>query len=230
MIWWFGTDEVYFCYCRDEANETTHTSPHGRNPGGLLHWCIMLVNVRGDLRNLELSAREMTDGVRNKATARALNRMGEGVRTEVPRIVRDQGYSLKVARIKKDLLLMRASPGQLTVTVRAQGRAIPLIEYQARQVKQGVTVNVKGQRKLVRHSFIATMPTGHRGVFFRSGTKRVMKQKNGKRYSSQLPITEEYGPSVPGIVVNEAIERRVRVAIAERFPRLLEHEIAYVLR
>ena len=58
-----------------------------------------------------------------------------------------------------------STKASLTVTA----RPVPLINYQARQGKRGVTIRVsrKGSRVRLRHGFIATMPSGHRGVFER---------------------------------------------------------------
>lgn len=190
----------------------------------------MNVSIRGDLSGFELSVRDLTDTVKARATFRALNKMADQVRTAVPRMVQDEGYGLSIGRIKRELTIVRASPGQLTASVRAKGRSIPLIEYQARTTSKGVTVKVKASRKLLAGRFIATMPNGHRGVYDRIGGKGHKITKNGKRYSTTLPISQEFGPSVPGIVVNKAIERLVIQAVADKFPELLRREVAFASR
>jgi len=45
---------------------------------------------------------------------------------------------------------------------------IPIIKFQPRQVKSGVSIKIKGKRKVMRSAFIATMPkTGYKGIFRR---------------------------------------------------------------
>jgi hypothetical protein len=89
--------------------------------------------------------------------------------------------------------LKRASAGTLQGEVNATGKAaaklIPVIQLQARQVGRGpnvpggVTFRFAGVGKTLPNAFIATMRSGHRGVFSRTGKRR-------------LPIVEEKGPSL----------------------------------
>ena len=59
------------------------------------------------------------------------------------------------------------------------------MEYQPKQVKRGISIRVKNERprKTIRSAFIATMKSGHRGVYIRENT-------------TPLPIRELYGSAV----------------------------------
>jgi len=116
-----------------------------------------------------------------KALVRAVRKAGgdaiRAVRADGKRRVRVR------KRIKSQFLHDRAMPltfprGQ---TLEAQvwqmavtGKEIPLGRYPSRQTKRGVSVQVnKGRRKLIEGAFIATMHTGHVGVFMREGASRL---------------------------------------------------------
>ena len=61
---------------------------------------------------------------------------------------------------------------------------VPLIAYPNRQTKKGVSVEVnRGKRTLVKGAFVATMKSGHKGVFKRRG-----KARSG-RYQARAPAS-----------------------------------------
>ncbi|WP_080436323.1 hypothetical protein [Burkholderia ubonensis] len=115
------------------------------------------------------------------------------MRTGASREIRAAGYNLKAGTIRKTLSATRATPARLIAALTATGRPIPLINYGARQTTKGVTVRVKNGSKTLRHAFIATMASGHIGVFERVGTGHKRVTRNGRAYWSGLPIRELYG-------------------------------------
>lgn len=55
-----------------------------------------------------------------------------------------------------------------------RGAKVSLTAYPHRQTQKGVSVEVnKGKRTLVKGAFIATMGSGHKGVFVRRGSSRL---------------------------------------------------------
>jgi hypothetical protein len=102
--------------------------------------------------------------------------------------------------------------------MRVKGSRISLVKYGARQVRKGITVKVKksGGRKLVRHAFIVTMPSGHVGVFTRDGRKR-------------LPVSVHYGPGIPQLFYRKqtmSVMRRVhRQEMIKTFLRRYEAQL-----
>lgn len=184
-------------------------------------------NMSNLLMELELSATEMRD----TAAVRALNKMADQVKVQASRAVREAGYGLKAADIKKGLRVRRASQGSKRASVVANGRPIALINYSARQTSKGVTVAVQKGRKLIPGAFIATMPSGHQGVFVRQpGGKHRKVSTKGKASWHQLPIRELFGPSVPDGLANKAVQDALLQLITERFPKLLEHEHTWLRR
>ncbi len=121
---------------------------------------------------------------------RAMNRAATSARADMSRqIASDTG--LKVGDVRDQIRLELATTSRLVARLTARGRRVPLIDFKARGPEpsrgrgRGVSVKLPGSKSGGRypHAFIATMRSGHRGVFKRVGTKR-------------LPIVELFGPSL----------------------------------
>jgi hypothetical protein len=103
---------------------------------------------------------------------------------------------------------------------RGSGKEIPLAKYPARQTKRGVSVLVnKGKRKLVRGAFLATMKSGHTGVFRREGKQRLpIKHALSSRVSD---VFHDAGRA-------EGVTRRGALVLSGAFRRLFPIEMAKV--
>ena len=187
------------------------------------------VNVRHNANQVVIDLLAAAEDMRNLATVRALNKTVDSVVVAAARAVRDAGYNLKIAAIKKTIKKRYANQGNLRASVVASGRPIPLLQYGARQTGKGVTVNVLKGRRLIAGAFIATMPSGHQGVYVRDpGGRHVKVNRTGKASWHQLPIRELFGPSVPDGLANKAVQDSLQQLIADRFPKLLERESNYL--
>jgi hypothetical protein len=122
---------------------------------------------------------------RDRKVERALGRAlsmagGDGIRAmraKGKQRVRER-KSIKAAYLSNRALPLSFPSGKdidgMVWVMGVSGKEIPLAKYPARQTKRGVSVLVnKGKRKLVRHAFLATMKSGHTGVWFREGKKRL---------------------------------------------------------
>lgn len=189
------------------------------------------ISVRSNSSMAAMEFRAAAQDMRDLATVRALNKVAEQAITATAKEMRRVGYGLKAATIKKALRIKRAAPGNLKATIVASGRPIPLVQFSARQTAKGVSVNVLNGRKVIAGAFIATMPSGHRGVFVREdGGSHKKVNKGGKVQWHQLPIRELYGPSVPDGVSNAQVQQALQLLVAERFPSILAHESAWLKR
>lgn len=98
------------------------------------------------------------------------------------------------------------------------GKAIPVIDYASpRQTLRGVSVGINGGRRvLIKSAFIATMRSGHTGVFMRSG-------------KANLPIRELYTTRVSDVFEDNgmvpAILARAKTEFTKTFERVLPLEI-----
>lgn len=123
------------------------------------------------------------------AVLRAIKRGTMAARTEAARTVsKDMGIGVSVVR--KSILMTLPSGGTGAVGIlRASLKRIPLFlfkakgPYPSRGKGRGVTYRKGGGRANIRDAFIAKMPSGHMGVFKRSGRAR-------------LPVNQLFGPSI----------------------------------
>lgn len=184
------------------------------------------VNVKVDIdraiRKLDATAKAV-----RRALPRALNKTATTARAESAREIKVAGYGLKVTVIRKAISINRATVARPVAVLVARGAPIPLIQYQARQTRSGVTVSVLKGRKLVKGSFIATMPSGHKGVFRRVGRTHKRVRRGDKVVRHGLPIKEIYGPAVPDAFINEKVQAAVQAAIRNRFPVVFRQELRF---
>ncbi len=149
--------------------------------------------------------------------ARVLNRTSTTVKTAMSRMVR-QELNLRAKDINALVRVQRASRQSHVVTITVLGRSVPLIDYAARQTARGVTVKVKrqGGRKLVEGAFIATMRSGHRGVFKRKGARR-------------LPIRELFSTAVVQYLDDDEVIGQLGQVARDAFENHLDREIRFRL-
>lgn len=124
------------------------------------------------------------------AVTRAMNRAATSARVVMVReVARDLG--LRQADISDNITIrptfVSGASGNVSTKFTAQvigsGARIPLYRFRARQTRAGVTARLPTGAGTYPGAFIATMKSGHVGVFKRKGATR-------------LPIQELFGPSV----------------------------------
>lgn len=125
------------------------------------------------------------------AMMRVLTRASGAAKTFMVREVsRDLG--LKVATVRDQVRVEAPTRERLFASVSVSGRRLPLIDFRAtgpepsRGKGRGVRARMPGGAGRYPHAFIATMASGHRGVFQRVARRR-------------LPIRQLYGPSLPHV-------------------------------
>lgn len=178
------------------------------------------VDIAGALRMFAFTEKES-----NQAIARALNKTVITGRKAASDEIKQAGYGLKVSDIKDAISISRANYSKLEVSIRAKGRSLGLIRYQARQTQRGVTAKVKGTRSLWPGAFITVVKNGHKGVFVHQ--HGMQAGKRGKDIHNRK-LREVFGPSVPGMFINDAVQRGLQGAIRTRFPIALDQELNYL--
>ena len=150
--------------------------------------------------------------------SRSINRTTAGARADIAREIAGR-VNMKQAAIKKGIIQKKSNrnywQGELDIT----SRRIPLIEFSAGQTARGVTYRIDktGGRQLRESAFIATMASGHTGVFRRKAKGR-------------LPIVELRGPSV-GIVFEGAagLTRRIEALAYKKLEQNIDSQVRYIL-
>lgn len=167
------------------------------------------------------------EGIRRgvpRVLVRAINKVGRRQRTKLARLLSKETGLPKSEIDKRNVLWRGANFKKLEGKIQVKGGGIAVIKLRPRQTRKGVTYKGQGgKRVLIEKAFIATMPTGHKGVFKRArmgragwkdstigklgtGLRRFVATMRGKSnvkrgvtpegYAWRLPIKEQYTPGV----------------------------------
>lgn len=150
---------------------------------------------------------------------RAINRAVDMSATDMKRRVGAQ-IAIKKGEIAKGISKKKATYANLTGSIGAKYFRPGLIAFSARQTKHGVSYRISrtAGRKKIEHGFIATMPSGHRGVFVRG-------------QPSRLPIKEARGPSIWKVITDTAgLLKACTDAAGDRLGKLINDQIGVEFR
>lgn len=156
-----------------------------------------------------------------KGTARGLNKMGQQVKTAMKKRLRGI-YVIKAGAVDKAIVVIPASASYLVTTVRATGRPISFVHYQARQLKRGVSVRVKRSSgtTLLPGKFLQQVKS-LRGVFFRPDRLEYPRRRGN------LPIHAFSGPSVPQLFGSRASFADLQRFVSRHLSALIGHEVMF---
>jgi hypothetical protein len=164
-----------------------------------------------------------------RGVARAMNRSVGSGRTIMARHL-SQDLGLPVASVRSRINVREASATRLTAQLTASPKRIPLVDFRARGPQpsrgrgRGVTARLPGGAGRYPHAFIATMPSGHRGVFQRVPRGGKLMRGRARRQA----IYELFGPSIV-----QAFEKHVDIArarVTEQLQKNMESELKFALR
>lgn len=141
------------------------------------------------------------------------------LKAESSRVVRAR-KRLKVKRVNAALPLTFPKGRDISDLVwrmDVSGEAVRVVDYPHRQTRKGVSVAINvGKRKLIKGAFLATMKSGHRGVFKREGKAR-------------LPIDELFSTRVSDVFGDAgmipAVQERAQLVFSQTFDRVLPLEL-----
>ncbi len=177
------------------------------------------INVKWDRSGIAA----LETGPLTGALKRALRKAGatalRDMRSEASKRIRAR-KRIKTRYISRALTMRRATGSDIAAmswALNVSGEPVPLVAYPHRQTKKGVSVEVnRGKRTLIKGSFVATMKSGHAGVFRRQGKAR-------------LPIEELRGSRPVDALLHEGeadgVAERGGKSFAETFARVLPLEI-----
>ncbi|HAV56618.1 MAG TPA: hypothetical protein DCX45_03650 [Acinetobacter junii] len=174
----------------------------------------------------------------DKAFYSAIKKTAQQTETYAKKETRNQ-YNIKLKDLNKNIWITvrKQLDGEYVARI-AANRDLPLIAFGAKKVPQGVSVTVKkGQQKIIKHAFIATMISGHKGVFQRyKGTVKSSKRKVAKNYVWDRTAGENFVPRLPidelyskgaGHIITQNIFRKIGLFVRTNFPRILQDKIRY---
>lgn len=159
-----------------------------------------------------------------KAFSAALNRVGQGVKTEASKKIRET-YDIRAGDVKRygNIRITKANYGKLELLLTSRGSSVPLIRFKTSPSRQPsraprvLSASVKRSgKKPIPGAFVRSMESGHSGVFMRSS-------------KSRLPIQELYGPAVPVMMSEPGVAEHLQNEANTRMQKRLDHEINRVL-
>lgn len=203
---------------------------------------------------------ERIAGDAGPAMSRALNRTAAGMRTDMTRLA-VQELNLTATEVRGPLSnpkikIIPATPTHLQAHIYRSGKKPSLYDYiGTRQTPTGVSVQVHrwARRSVIKHTFIAQMKSGHKGVFWREWHERTTgpKTKRGKPknklawenfspYTPQnlsgayvdyrLKIIERFGPSVEWTLKRPEFAEQLKMMAGERLLKAARHELSRALK
>lgn len=200
----------------------------------------MRLEIKTDFRAVQRKLDQLEQSVRDRVTARILNRTADIAKTAASKEIRSE-YNLSAAKVRERLVVQRARPiaGKLVVALIARGskpgkRAMNLIHFverstslaDARRRKKNETlrqlhVQIKrrgGKKPLGPYAFI-----GNRGrtVFTRRSPTGAI--------SRRLPIYSLQTIDMPQMFNAKRINAALVRTIRERLPQVAEREIRFEL-
>lgn len=172
-----------------------------------------------------------------KALVRSLNRSIASGRTVMVRAIA-QDTGLRSRDVREALRLQEATFDRPEASLAASLKRIPLIDFRARGPEpsrgkgRGVTYRIGGASRRLENAFIATMRSGHRGVFMRKHGLRpgesgpsFQNRKSPGAWSFNLPIEEKHGPSLGRVFGKHRPAGLGRVR--EQFLKNFGHELRF---
>lgn len=149
--------------------------------------------IGSDIQDLEKQLKSMSRTGFKRASFRAINRAAAKAQTAVKRSIAIQ-RNIKIGTAGAGLSLQKASENRLDASIIGRGGMIPLYVVKGSKTQKalGVTVAaVQGKRRLRKGAFIATMPSGHTGIF-----KREREGSTDSGRVGRLGVQEMLLPSI----------------------------------
>lgn len=177
------------------------------------------VSVQQSAGQFLASAERLRGSLKVRALVNALNRAADGVKTDASEEIR-KTYRIKKRTVDKAFQTQRATGASLTAIVRVRGRPLSLAGFDPRTNTRarGVSVNVKGTRKVIRGSFLRTLRTradeDYQVVFIREGKGRY-------------PIKALKTVDVPGVFIMRDINAAVVTGVHQRFDKEFQRLLRY---
>jgi len=183
---------------------------------------MLAIEIKLDERSFKEAARILRAVPRAvpRVFRRAINRTVDMAATDLKRRVGAQ-ITAKKGEIAKSISKKKATHANLSGSLGAKPFRPGLLAFPGtKQTKHGVSYRISrtAGRKRIEHGFIATMPSGHRGVFARGAPSR-------------LPIREARGPSIWKVITDTAgLLKACTDAAGNRLGKLINDQIGVEFR
>lgn len=182
-----------------------------------------MINITSEQIDRVESILNGIQGGPEKVFFNTINRALDTVRTATGRQIREvYTISQKDLRAESNIQLRKANRSSLAGEISFAGCKIPLYRFNVspKQPAQGATVKAAVLKANAptefEHAFIATMKSGHVGMFERATRRR-------------FPINEFLGPSVADMAGNSVVLKEVEAAAQETIDKRIDAEMNRII-
>ncbi len=179
---------------------------------------------------------ELTPKIRS-AVRRAVNNTATGVRTDLSRAIM-QDFYIKAADIKAAIKIDPATNDRIVAYLHGSNKpGIKLFDFRHTPTRVPSTIRTKGGgyapelgisvavtvaagMKGILGAFTARMPSGHEGIWIRTGVKTA---------HGRAKIRELFGPSVEKLLAGRRYKDVQKRSVDARIEKNLAHEMHYAL-
>ena len=186
--------------------------------------------IESDIRSLTKILKHVSKTGLARARTRATNKTLLKTRTRARKGLAKK-FNLPAKLINAQVRSRNATRGKDTAILEGIGARIPIYKTKGAktQKKLGVAVNTGTGRRLIKHTFIATMPSGHTGIFKRTLGKRVKriyyKDSQGRTNSRSLPIRELKFPPMARMLTNKKVANPLMDFFTKEYPTQLRRQL-----
>lgn len=162
-----------------------------------------------------------------KAVSSAINKTLVNIKTEAKKKIQSE-YNIKSRDIEKTFKIYKANYSKLTGTVESKGHSYSAFKFitgytNDRRIKVKIkksrgTVIFTGKKKYKTNPFVATMGSGHTGIFQRENQAR------------DASIKESYSLSIPQALGGKEVNEFVQEEGAKHLAKNLDREVERILR
>lgn len=190
------------------------------------------ISVWSDIRLLTKGVNRLNRKGVPRAITRATNKALLKTRTQTRRQLAKK-FNLPAKEVNKTVTHRNASLNNGTAYIQGRGSQIPIIKVKGSvtQKRLGVALNTGTGRRVIPHSFIATMASGHTGVYKRVGRKAGKRVRYidsmGRRQTSALPIRELKFPSPAHMITNKKFANGIFQFFTQDYPTQLKRQLNY---
>jgi hypothetical protein len=168
-----------------------------------------------------------------RATSRAINRTLTSARKQsAPVLHKRFKTALTIGKVRQAMRLLKSKATYLRGSIVIDGKPIPLIQFAARAVAEGVSFNSGAGRKIIKGAFIGKMPgSNKKQVWKRTGRAKVIATKGryaGKKFKRE-PIKRLFGPSLPVEFLSDDVQKVIAQEIRKVWPAQFKREYEYAL-
>lgn len=173
----------------------------------------------GEIGRLAARLEQVGQQFKSRAIGRGLSKVAKSGTVAAKKEITSQ-YNIKSGEVAKRMSVVM-SRDKTEARIRARSlrtNRIPLINFGAKQIKRGVSFSVargKG-RKVLKTAFIAKMPNGYKGVYWRQKGLRT--------------ITQRMGIEVTSMMTGRRVLPAVITRVNEQLQKVMVHELEFELR